>query len=161
MTRVGIGYDAHLLVPDRPLVLGGVTVPHDQGLEGHSDGDVAAHAIIDALLGAAALGDLGAHFRSDDPRYPPGVSSMLLMERAVAMVRERGWQVENVDATIVAQRPALASHIQAMRQAVAGALGIDIDRVSIKATTTDGLGFTGAGQGMAAHAVASLTESPS
>ena len=161
MTRVGIGYDAHLLVPDRPLVLGGVTVPHDQGLEGHSDGDVAAHAIIDALLGAAALGDLGAHFRSDDPRYPPGVSSMLLMERAVAMVRERGWQVENVDATIVAQRPALAPHIQAMRQAVAGALGIDIDRVSIKATTTDGLGFTGAGQGMAAHAVASLTESPS
>ncbi len=161
MTRVGIGYDAHLLVPDKPLVLGGVTVPHDQGLEGHSDGDVAAHAIIDALLGAAALGDLGAHFHSDDPRYPPGVSSMLLMERAVAMVRERGWQVENVDATIVAQRPALAPHIQAMRQAVARALGIDIDRVSIKATTTDGLGFTGAGQGMAAHAVASLTESPS
>ena len=160
MTRTGMGYDAHLLVPDRPLVLAGVTVPHDRGLEGHSDGDVAVHAIIDALLGAAALGDLGTHFSSKDPRYPAGVSSMLLLERAVAMVRERGWQVENVDATIVAQQPPLAPHYQAMRQAVAGTLGIDIDRVSIKATTTDGLGFPGAGQGMAAHAVASLTESP-
>ena len=158
MTRTGIGYDAHPLVPGRPLVLAGVTVPFEKGLEGHSDGDVAAHAIIDALLGAAALGDLGTHFRADDPRYPPGVSSMLLLERAVAMVRERGWQVENVDATIVAQRPALAPHIQAMRQAVAGALDIAIDRVSIKATTTDGLGFTGTGQGMASHAVASLSE---
>ena len=158
MTRFGIGYDAHALVPGRPLVLGGVTVPFDLGLEGHSDGDVAAHAITDALLGAAALGDLGTHFRPDDPRYPPGVSSMVLMERAVALVLERGWQVENVDATIVAQRPALADHVPAMRQALAKALGTPIDRVNVKATTTDGMGFTGSGQGMAAYAVASITE---
>ncbi len=160
MTRMGIGYDAHLLVPGRPLVLSGVTVPYVYGLEGHSDGDVVAHANIDALLGAAALGDMGTHFRADDPLYPAGVSSMLLMERAVAMVRERGWQVENVDATIVAQRPPMAPYIEAMRQSVAKALGASVDRVSIKATTTDGLGFTGTGHGMAAHAVASLVELP-
>ena len=160
MARLGIGYDAHLLVPGRPLVLSGVTVPYIYGLEGHSDGDVVAHAIIDALLGAAALGDMGTHFRADDPRYPAGVSSMLLMERTMAMVRERGWQVENVDATIVAQRPPMAPYIEAMRQSVAKVLGASVDRVSIKATTTDGLGFTGTGHGMAAHAVASLIELP-
>ena len=156
MTRFGIGFDAHPLVPGRPLVLAGVTVPHDRGLEGHSDGDVATHALIDALLGAAALGDLGAHFRADDPQYPQGVSSLALLKTTVAMVGQSGWKVGNVDATIVAQRPALAPHRDAMRRTWAETLAISIDNVSVKATTTDGLGFTGAGQGIAAYAVASL-----
>ncbi len=178
MVRFGIGYDAHRLVEGRPLLLAGVHVPFDRGLEGHSDGDVACHAIADALLGAAALGDLGTHFkpaevqgrhrqvRTDGERppvnvdtleVPKGTSSLLLLERTGAMVRQRGWQMENVDATIVAQHPRLAEHVLAMRQAVAQALGITDERVSIKATTTDGLGFTGTGEGIAAHAVASLT----
>ena len=157
MSRFGIGYDAHPLVAGRPLVLAGVTVPFGHGLEGHSDGDVASHAVIDALLGAAALGDIGGRFRAEDPTVPAGVSSLLLVERAVAMVRSGGWQVENVDATIVAEQPRLAGHVMAMRQALAGALGISIDRVSVKATTTDGMGFT-AGEGIAAYAVASLVE---
>ena len=158
MTRVGIGHDAHPLVVGRPLVLAGVNVPFERGLAGHSDGDVALHAITDALLGAAALGDLGTHFKPSDPSVPSGVSSLLLLERAVKMVRESGWQVENVDATIVAQRPRLAEYVAAMRVEVAKALDIPVDRVSIKATTTDGMGFTGTGEGIAAHAVASLTE---
>ena len=161
MARFGIGYDAHPLVLGRPLVLAGVTVPFERGLEGHSDGDVACHAVIDALLGAAALGDIGTHFKAGDPTVPAGVSSLLLVERAVAMVREHGWHVENVDATIVAQQPRLAGHVPAMRQALAGALGIAVDRVSVKATTTDGMGFTGTGQGIAAYAVASITEATS
>jgi 2-C-methyl-D-erythritol 2,4-cyclodiphosphate synthase len=158
MTRFGIGYDAHPLVDGRPLVLAGVSVPFGQGLEGHSDGDVASHAITDALLGALALGDLGTHFKAGDPDVPLGVSSLLLMERAMAMVRERGWQVENVDVTIVVQQPRLAGHVMAMRQTVAETLGISIDRVSIKATTTDGMGFPGRGEGIATYAVAALTE---
>ena len=160
MVRFGIGYDAHLLVEGRPLMLAGVYVPFGKGLEGHSDGDVACHAIADALLGAAALGDLGTHFRASDPAVPTGVSSLALLGRTREMVRERGWQVENVDATIVAQHPRLAEHVPAMRQAVAQALGITDERVSIKATTTDGLGFTGTGEGIAAYAVASLTDRP-
>ena len=158
MVRFGIGYDAHALVAGRPLMLAGVHVPFGSGLEGHSDGDVACHAIADAMLGAAALGDLGTHFKADDPAVPAGVSSLALLERTGEMVRERGWHVENVDATIVAQRPRLAEHVLAMRQAVAQALGITDERVSIKATTTDGLGFTGTGEGIAAYAVASLTD---
>jgi 2-C-methyl-D-erythritol 2,4-cyclodiphosphate synthase len=158
MIRFGIGYDAHRLVTGRPLVLGGVTVPHDRGLEGHSDGDAAVHAIIDALLGAAALGDLGGHFPEGDPAFPPGVSSLLLLEHAVALLRESGWRVGNVDATIVAQKPALAPHAQKMRQALAEAMDVSIACVSVKATTTDGMGFTGDGQGIAAHAVASLED---
>lgn len=160
MSRVGIGYDAHPLIPGRPLVLGGVTIPNDAGLEGHSDGDVATHALIDALLGAAALGDIGTHFKADDPCYPAGVSSMLLMERTVAMVRENGWQVENVDVTIVAQQPRLTPHVPAMREALSKAMGIAIEDVSVKATTTDGMGFTGGGQGILGVAVASLIRSP-
>ena len=160
MSHVGIGYDAHPLVPGRPLVLGGVTVPNDAGLEGHSDGDVATHALIDALLGAAALGDIGTHFKADDPRYPEGVSSMLFMERTLEMVRESGWQVENVDVTIVAQQPRLTPHVPAMRKALAKAMGISIEDVSVKATTTDGMGFTGGGQGILGVAVASLVRSP-
>ena len=157
-TRFGIGFDAHPLVEGRPLVLGGVQVPFERGLDGHSDGDVAAHALIDALLGAAALGDIGTHFKEGDASVPSGVSSMTLLERTVALVRERGWLVVNVDATIVAQRPKLAEHITAMRNAVAAALGVEVGAVSIKATTEDGLGYTGEGRGIAAMAVASLTE---
>ncbi len=156
--RFGIGYDAHRLVEGVPLVLAGVHVPHDRGLEGHSDGDVATHAIIDALLGAAALGDIGAHFDSGDPSVPQGVSSIELLKRAAATVRNAGWQVVNVDATIVIQRPRLAERITAMRTAVASALGAGVSAVSIKATTEDGLGFTGPGDGASALAVASITE---
>lgn len=153
----GIGYDAHPLVAGRPLVLAGVPVPYERGLDGHSDGDVATHAIIDALLGAAALGDIGTHFKETDPTVPRGVSSLALLTRTVAMVRQRGFEVGNVDATIVAQRPRLAGHVPAMRAALARAIGIGLDRVSIKATTEDGMGFTGTGQGISAMAVASLT----
>ena len=156
MTRVGIGYDAHPLVEGKPLVLGGVVVPFERGLEGHSDGDVATHAIIDALLGAAALGDLGTHFKASDPAVPQGVSSLVLLERAAELVAGRGWRVGNVDATIAAQRPRLADHVAAMRTALAAALGTSVDNISVKATTEDGMGFTGAGQGIAAHAIVGL-----
>ena len=156
--RFGIGYDAHRLVDGAPLVLVGVEVPFERGLEGHSDGDVAAHAIIDALLGAAALGDIGGHFREDDPMVPKGVSSMELLSRTVAMLSDAGWRVVNVDATIVIQRPRLAERITAMRTAVAAALGVDVSAVSVKATTEDGLGFTGTGEGVSALAVASITD---
>ena len=157
-TRFGIGYDAHPLVLGARLVLAGVEVPSERGLDGHSDGDVATHALIDALLGAAALGDIGTHFKAEDPSVPKGISSIVLLERTAAMVRAAGWQVVNADATIVLQRPRLAEHVTAMRTAVAGALGVDVSAVSIKATTEDGLGFTGAGDGASAVAVASITD---
>ena len=156
-TRFGIGYDAHALVPAGRLVLAGVEVPFDRGLAGHSDGDVATHAIIDAVLGTAALGDIGTSFRPDDPSVPEGVSSVELLERTEALVRERGWKVTNVDATIVAERPHLTEHVTAMRNAIASALRLDADCVSIKATTEDGMGFTGSGDGIAAIAIASLS----
>ena len=140
------------------LVLAGVEVPFERGLDGHSDGDVATHALIDALLGAAALGDIGTHFKAEDPSVPKGISSIVLLERTAAMVRAAGWQVVNADATIVLQRPRLAEHVTAMRTAVAVALGVDVSAVSIKATTEDGLGFTGAGDGASAVAVASITD---
>ena len=157
-TRFGIGYDAHPLVAGARLVLAGVEVPFERGLDGHSDGDVATHALIDALLGAAALGDIGTHFKAEDPSVPKGISSIVLLERTAAMVRAAGWQVVNADATIVLQRPRLAEHVTAMRTAVAVALGVDVSAVSIKATTEDGLGFTGAGDGASAVAVASITD---
>ena len=157
-TRFGIGYDAHPLVAGARLVLAGVEVPFERGLDGHSDGDVATHALIDALLGAAALGDIGTHFKAEDPSVPKGISSIVLLARTAAMVRAAGWQVVNADATIVLQRPKLAEHVTAMRTAVAGALGVDVSAVSIKATTEDGLGFTGAGDGASAVAVASITD---
>lgn len=153
--RVGTGYDAHALVEDRPLVLGGVAIPHDRGLAGHSDGDVVAHAIIDALLGGAALGDIGTHFPPDDPRYTDADSLSLLADVA-RLLRESGWQAANLDATIVAERPPMATHIPKMRQNVAATLQLALGSVSIKATTTDGLGFTGRGEGIAAHAVAAI-----
>ncbi|MCH8847527.1 MAG: 2-C-methyl-D-erythritol 2,4-cyclodiphosphate synthase [Chloroflexi bacterium] len=155
--RFGIGYDAHPFEDGGRLVLAGVEVPFDRGLSGHSDGDVATHAIIDALLGAAALGDIGTRFPGGDPAVPEGISSIVLLERTASLLRDAGWLIENVDATIVAERPHLAEHVTAMRSAIATALGTDPGRVSIKATSEDGMGFSGSGEGIAAIAVASIT----
>lgn len=151
--RVGHGYDVHRLVEGRALILGGVTVPFDRGLLGHSDADVLTHAVMDALLGAAALGDIGKLFPDSDAAYA-GADSIALLERVTALLREHGWQVGNVDATVVAQAPKLAPYIPEMRRRLAGAMGLDVDCVSVKATTEERLGFTGSGEGMAAHAVA-------
>ena len=151
--RVGHGYDVHRLVQGRALVLGGVTVPFDRGLLGHSDADVLTHAVMDALLGAAALGDIGKLFPDSDAAYA-GADSIALLERVTALLREHGWQVGNVDATVVAQAPRLAPYIPEMRRHLAEAMGLDVDCVSVKATTEERLGFTGSGEGMAAHAVA-------
>ncbi len=151
--RVGIGYDAHRLVASRPLILGGIVVPYGLGLAGHSDGDVALHAIIDALLGAAALGDIGNHFPSDDPQYE-SITSLFLLARVRDLLADHGWQVRNVDATIVAERPRLAPYIQQMRQAVGASLHMGTELISIKATTTDGMGFAGSEEGIAAQAIA-------
>lgn len=150
--RIGTGYDVHPLVQGRPLVLGGVHVPHERGLEGHSDADVLVHAVIDALLGAACLGDIGTHFPDSDPRYE-GISSILLLERVRDMLHSQGFSIENVDATVVAERPRLAPFVGEMRRNIGGALGIGQERVSVKATTSSGLGFTGRGEGIAAQAV--------
>ncbi len=151
--RVGHGYDVHRLVEGRALILGGVTVPFDRGLLGHSDADVLTHAVMDALLGAAALGDIGKLFPDSDAAYA-GADSIALLERVTALLREHGWQVGNVDATVVAQTPKLAPYIPDMRRRLAEAMGLDVDCVSVKATTEERLGFTGSGEGMAAHAVA-------
>lgn len=151
--RVGHGYDVHRLVEGRALILGGVTVPFDRGLLGHSDADVLTHAVMDALLGAAALGDIGKLFPDSDAAYA-GADSIALLERVTALLREHGWQVGNVDATMVAQAPRLAPYIPEMRRRLAEAMGLDVDCVSVKATTEERLGFTGSGEGMAAHAVA-------
>ena len=153
--RVGCGYDVHKLVPERKLILCGVEVPYELGLLGHSDADVALHALMDALLGAAALGDIGKHFPDTDMRFK-GADSMKLTEHVVLLLKERGWQINNVDVTIIAQRPKLASFIPEMRCKVAAVLGIDEDAVNVKATTTEKLGFTGRGEGIASEAVASL-----
>jgi len=153
--RAGIGYDIHRLAADRRLVLGGVAIEHPTGLAGHSDGDVLLHALMDALLGAANLGDLGRHFPSEDPAYA-GASSLGLLKRVGALIREAGFVVASLDATVIAQAPRLAPHIGAMRDAVAGALGIESGRVSVKATTNDGLGVVGSGEAIAALAIALL-----
>lgn len=155
--RIGHGYDVHRLTAGRRLILGGVDIPFEKGLLGHSDADVLAHAVADALLGAAALGDIGLHFPDSDPRYA-GADSLLLLREAVRLVREKGYAVGNIDATVLAQRPKLRPFIEAMRKNLAAACGISIDRVSVKATTEEGLGFTGAGEGIAAHAVCLLEE---
>jgi 2-C-methyl-D-erythritol 2,4-cyclodiphosphate synthase len=153
--RAGIGYDIHRLAADRRLILGGVAIEHPTGLVGHSDGDVLVHALMDALLGAANLGDLGRHFPSDDPLYA-GVSSLGLLMRVSGMVGGAGFVVKSLDATVIAQAPRLAPHIGAMRDAIAGALGIEGGRVSVKATTNDGLGVVGSGEAIAALAIALL-----
>ena len=155
--RIGHGHDVHRLVEGRPLVLGGVTVPWKLGLLGHSDADVLTHAVMDALLGAAGLGDIGRHFPDHDPAYR-GISSITLLRQVAALLRERQLAVGNVDATIVAQQPKLAPYLTGMRRNLAVCLGVAEDRINLKATTEEGLGFTGTGQGMAAHAVALLKE---
>ena len=155
--RIGHGYDVHRLTEGRRLILGGVDIPFEKGLLGHSDADVLAHAVADALLGAAALGDIGLHFPDTDPRYA-GADSLLLLRETVRLVREKGYAVGTIDATILAQRPKLRPYIEAMCQNLADACGLARDRVSVKATTEEGLGFTGAGEGIAAHAVCLLEE---
>ncbi len=150
--RIGHGYDVHRLVKGRPLILGGVTIPYEHGLLGHSDADVLTHAVMDALLGAAALHDIGYHFPDSDPTYA-GADSLKLAAHVAALLRKSGYAIGNIDATLIAQRPKIAPYIEAMRQNLAAALDISSDRVNIKATTEEHLGFTGEGLGMAAHAV--------
>jgi len=155
--RFGYGYDVHRLVPGRKLILGGVEILHERGLEGHSDADVLLHAIMDALLGGSALGDIGTHFPNDDPQYK-GISSLLLLERVGALLAQRKLSVENIDATVVLDVPKISPYVERMRSNIAAALQISVDRVSVKATTGEGLGFIGAQEGTAAHAVASLSQ---
>jgi 2-C-methyl-D-erythritol 2,4-cyclodiphosphate synthase len=153
--RIGFGYDVHRLVEGRPLILGGVEIPHTVGLDGHSDADVLTHAVIDAIVGALGDGDIGQHFPDSDPAYK-GVSSLLLLKTASDLMHDKGFQLNNLDATIVAQEPKLASHLTTMRENFAETLATPIDRINLKATTTERLGFCGKGEGMEAFAVVSL-----
>lgn len=153
--RIGHGYDVHRLVEGRPLILGGVTVPHEKGLLGHSDADVLAHAVSDALLGAAALGDIGSHFPDTAPAFK-GADSLKLLSSVCEKLTAAGYRIENIDATILAQRPKLRPYIDTMRENLASACGISISQINVKATTEEKLGFTGAEEGMAAHAVCLL-----
>ncbi|MBQ4312604.1 MAG: 2-C-methyl-D-erythritol 2,4-cyclodiphosphate synthase [Clostridia bacterium] len=155
--RIGHGYDVHRLVEGRKLILGGVDIAYEKGLLGHSDADVLAHAIMDALLGAAAMGDIGLLFPDSDEKYK-GADSLVLMREVCTRLRLRGYVISNIDATVIAQAPKLRSHIDAMRANIAQVCGIDISQVNVKATTEEGLGFSGAGEGIAAHAVALLIE---
>lgn len=149
--RIGIGYDVHQLVPDRKLWLGGVEIPHTLGLLGHSDADVLIHAICDALLGAAALGDIGQHFPDKDPQYK-GIDSKILLRKCGELLHEKGYHIENIDSIVVAQKPKIGPFIHTMRQTMADVLGIDVDQISVKATTTEDLGFEGKEEGISAHA---------
>ena len=153
--RVGNGYDVHQLAPGLPLVLGGVQVPHTKGCVAHSDGDVLIHALCDALLGALALGDIGQHFPDSSDEYA-GIDSTILLRRVVAMIRERGWEIVNVDNTLLAQKPKIAPFVPRMRQTLAEVMGIPVDRVAVKATTTEHLGFVGREEGIAAYATCLL-----
>ena len=155
--RIGLGYDVHRLVPERVLILGGVEIPFHPGLLGHSDADVLSHALGDALLGAAGLGDLGGHFPDSDPQYR-GISSLKLLESITSMVLQKGYRIGNVDVTIVAQQPKLAPYLPDMQKRLAGVLKITLDQINLKATTTEGLGFAGRQEGMAAYAVVLLLE---
>ena len=157
--RIGHGYDIHRLVEGRPLILGGVTIDHSLGLDGHSDADVLVHALMDALLGALALGDIGHHFPPDDPRWR-GANSLVLLQQVVALVRERGWRVVNVDAVLVAERPRLRPHLPTMAANMATRLGISPDHVGVKATTNEKLGPEGREEGMSCSAVALLIHDP-
>lgn len=156
MYRIGFGYDVHRLVEGRPLIIGGVRIPHRTGLFGHSDADLLTHAIIDAILGALAKGDIGRHFPNTDPAYKD-TDSLSLLTKVMEWVREGGFRINNVDATIVAERPKLAPYLLSMKEALSQRLEIGLDRINIKATTSEGLGFCGSGQGMGAYAVVSLT----
>ena len=153
--RIGQGYDVHRLVEGRKLILGGVEIPYEKGLLGHSDADVLTHAVMDAMLGALALGDIGKHFPDTDPRYE-GADSIALLREVTRMIGEKGWKLHNLDATVAAQRPKLASFIPEMRERIAEAAGVPVERVSVKATTEEGLGITGNGEGMTATAVCLL-----
>ncbi len=155
--RIGNGYDIHRLVAGRSLILGGITIPHHLGLDGHSDADVLTHAIMDALLGALSLGDIGLYFPPGDPEWA-GADSLKLLEQVNAMVRSRGWQISNIDSVVVAEQPKLKPHIEAMRSRLAGKLGLAPDQVGVKATTNETLGPVGRQEGIAAYAVALLTE---
>lgn len=155
MTRFGMGYDVHQLVENRKLIIGGVDIPYEKGLLGHSDADVLLHAISDALLGAAALGDIGKHFPDTDPRYK-GADSLKLLEEVGNLLVAKGYVVGNVDATIVAQKPKMLPHIPQMRENIARVLRVDIDQINVKATTEEHLGFTGSGQGISSYAVAGI-----
>ncbi|MCR5499642.1 MAG: 2-C-methyl-D-erythritol 2,4-cyclodiphosphate synthase [Acetatifactor sp.] len=154
--RVGMGYDVHRLVSERDLIIGGVKIPYEKGLLGHSDADVLLHAISDALLGAAALGDIGKHFPDTDPAYKD-ISSLLLLEKVGEMLSDKGFLIENIDATIIAQAPKMRPYIDAMRENIAKALQIDVSVVNVKATTEEGLGFTGSGEGISSQAICLLT----
>jgi 2-C-methyl-D-erythritol 2,4-cyclodiphosphate synthase len=156
--RVGIGYDSHRLIEGRPLILGGEIVPHSAGLKGHSDGDALCHAITDAILGAAALGDIGRHFPDTDPQYR-NANSLGLLARAVGIVHEAGYVVENVDAVVIAERPKLAPHVDRIRARLAATLGVDAGAVSVKGKTNEGMGEVGRAEGIAVHAVALLRKS--
>ena len=153
--RIGQGFDVHQLVPGRKCIIGGVHIPYERGLLGHSDADVLLHAICDALLGAAALGDIGKHFPDSDARYK-GIDSRTLLKHVAVLIKERGWKVGNVDATIIAQMPRMAPHIAAMVKNIAADLGVEVGQVNVKATTTEQLGFTGRGEGIAAEAICLL-----
>lgn len=153
--RIGMGYDVHRLVENRKLVLGGVEIPFEKGLLGHSDADVLVHAVMDALLGAAALGDIGKHFPDTDEQYR-GISSIVLLRRVAELLEEKCFVIENIDATVIAQRPKLLPYMEQMRENIAESLSLTKDRVNIKATTEEGLGFTGNGQGISAHAICLL-----
>ncbi|HKJ69876.1 MAG TPA: 2-C-methyl-D-erythritol 2,4-cyclodiphosphate synthase [bacterium] len=154
--RTGIGVDVHRLVRGRPMILGGVTISSERGIEGHSDGDVLSHSLVDALLGAASSGDIGSHFPSSDPKYRD-ISSLVLLGHVLELIREQGYEIQNTDSTIIVQSPKLAPYITAMKEKVAGALGCDPDAVSVKATTTDYLGFLGTGEGIAALSTVLIT----
>lgn len=155
--RIGHGYDVHKLVENRKLILGGVEIPFEKGLLGHSDADVLLHAISDSLLGALALGDIGKLFPDSDPQYE-GADSLVLLQRVYEAVKEKGYEITNIDATVLAQRPKLRPYIDTMRENIAKALDVDVNRISVKATTEEGLGFTGKGEGIAAHCICLLNE---
>lgn len=155
--RVGLGYDVHKLVSERRLIIGGVEIPYEKGLLGHSDADVLLHAVMDAMLGAAALGDIGKHFPDTDEAYR-GISSMKLLEHTAALIEKNGYKIGNIDATIIAQKPKMAPYIQTMRENIARAARTDIKNVNVKATTEEGLGFTGSGDGISSQAVCLLLE---
>ena len=158
--RIGMGYDVHKLVEDRDLILGGVKIPYSLGLLGHSDADVLLHAIMDSLLGAAALGDIGKHFPDSDHRYK-GISSIELLKHVGSLLKENNWLIENIDSTIIAQKPKMAPHIQNMRKNISEALNINIDQINVKATTEEGLGFTGEGKGISSQSICLLTKKSS
>ena len=153
--RIGMGYDVHRLTEDRKLILGGVDIPYEKGLLGHSDADVLVHAVMDALLGASALGDIGKHFPDTDPAYK-GISSILLLEHVGKLLVDNGFTIGNIDATIIAQRPKMAPYIMQMRENMARALNIDLNQINVKATTEEGLGFTGTGEGISSQAICLL-----